>query len=819
LLNHPNIGAIYGFEEAGDVEALVLELVEGPTLADRLARGRISVEEALPIARQIAEALEAAHERGVVHRDLKPANIKVRTDGVVKVLDFGLAKALEVESSGPASESPTVPSPVFTADGIIVGTPAYMAPEQVRGAAADRRADLWAFGCVLYEMLAGRRAFAGEDIPETLAAVLKDDPDWRALPDKTPSPIRRLLQRCLAKDPKARVADASMARIEIDDAVHESSIDLPAGRTSAQRRERVLWASALAIALILAVAALVRAFRPPLPSGEAHFEITTPPTSDPASLAISPDGQQIVFVAASQGRNMLWLYRLDSGTAAPLAGTDGATAPFWSRDSRSVAFFSMIDNGLKRIDVDGRSLQVLGIVPLGTAGTWNQDGTILYAGLGGPGPIFRISSTGGDATPATRLAPTEQIHQFPHFLPDGRHFVYHAPNAAPPAVYLGRLDGSEARRLVEADSGAVYLSGHLLFLRQRTLFAQAFDPLGLAVDGSPFRVADDVASVDLTPAVSASTSGTLVYRGGSAVSIQLSRPLIWFDRSGARIGTVGGSDVGIRPSLSHDGRHIALHRSVGTSPPEIWRVTLDGGRAMKLTSNGFINLDPVWSPNDSRIVYASNPEGQFDLYVTSADGAAAEELLLGPPGNKVPSDWSPDRRFVLFETITIPKFAFDIWSIAVDGDRKPFPVVATTANERQGQFSPDGQWLAYQSDETGRFEIYVQRFPGPGGKRPISTNGGAQVRWRRDGRELFYIAMDGRLMAVPIRFAADGQAVDVGTPAPLFATQVGGTVRGLDRQQYVVSPDGQRFLMSVIAEDPNPPPLEVILNWQPRPRG
>jgi Tol biopolymer transport system component len=691
-----------------------------------------------------------------------------------------------------------------------------MAPEQARGAPADRRADLWAFGCVLYEMLAGRRAFAGKDMSETLAAVLRDTPDWRAVPDETPTPIRRLLHRCLAKDPKARVADASIARIEIDDALHESAIDLPAARTPAQRRERRLWASALAIVVILAVAAVVLPPRSTPISGETHLEITTPRTSDPVSLAISPDGQRLVFVAESDGRNMLWLYRFDSGVAAPLAGTDGATAPFWAPDSRSVAFFSFVDNGLKRIDVDGRALQTLGTVPLGNAGTWNQDGTMLIAGLSGQSPIFRIASTGGDATPATRLAPTEQIHQSPHFLPDGRHFLYHAPNATPPAVYLGELDGSETRRLVEASSGAVYLSGHLLFLRQRTLFAQPFDPVRLAVTGNPFRVADDVASMALTPAVSASTSGTLVYRTGPAAFSQVSRPLVWFDRSGATVGTVGGPDVGVRPSLSQDGRQVALGRSVGTSPPEIWRLTMDGGRAMKLTANGFINLDPVWSPDGGSIVYASNPRGTFDLYVTSADGTAAEALLLGSPENKVPSDWSGDRRFVLFEIITIPTFMFDIWAIATDGDRKPFPVIATSANERQGQFSPDGQWLAYQSDETGRFEIYVQRFPGPGGKRPISTNGGAQVRWRRDGEELFYIAMDGRLMAVPIRFAADGQAVDVGTPAPLFATQVGGAVRGLDRQQYVVSPDGQRFLMSVVPEDPNPPPIEVILNWQPR---
>jgi len=822
-LNHPNIAAIYGIEDAGDIKALVLELVEGPTLADRIARGRVPLEDALPIARQIAEALEAAHERGIVHRDLKPANVKVRTDGVVKVLDFGLARALEVESSGAVvTQSPTVASPIVTADGIIVGTPAYMAPEQARGKPADKRADLWAFGCVLYEMLTGRRAFAGQDTTETLAATIKDDPDWSALPNGTPPSIRRLLRRCLAKDLKGRLSDAAVARIEIEEAVREPSSDIAAAQTPTHRRERIIWATALAIVAALGVAA-VWTTRPAPVASKMHWEITTPSTSDPVSFAISPDGQRIVFVAGSEGRNMLWLYRLDSGAAAPLAGTDGATAPFWSPDSRSVGFFSTIDNTLKRIDVDGRFLQVLGTFPLGTGGTWNQDGTILFAVLAGRGPIYRISSTGGEATPATRLESTEQTHQFPQFLSDGRHFLYHAPNVSPPAVFLGRLGGSEVRRLVDADSAAVYLPpGYLLFLRQRTLFAQAFDPARLVLAGDPFRVADGVASFVVAPAVSASTTGTLVYRTGSAAVLGL-RPLVWFDRSGTKIGTVGNPDVGVRPSLSRDGRQVALYRSLGTSPPQIWRLALEGGGGpTRLTFNDAINLDPIWSPDGSRVVYASNVKGPLDLYMTSVDGTVTDELLLASPENEIPSDWSKDGRFVLFEVVGLPTFGFDIWAFAVDGSRstspkpvegrKPFPVVATSVVERQGQFSPDSQWIAYQSNETGDFEIYIQRFPGPGDKQRISTNGGAQVRWRQDGKELFYIALDGQLMSVPIQYRPDGQ-LQPGVPVPLFATQVGGALSGLDRQQYVVSPDGQRFLMSTVTE--NQSPLQVILNWRP----
>ena len=339
-LNHPNIAAIHGFEDAGDVKALVLELVDGPTLADRIARGRIALAEALPIARQIADALEAAHERGIVHRDLKPANIKVRTDGMVKVLDFGLAKAVDPQSMGDPSQSPTLGSPVVTREGIILGTAAYMAPEQARGKAADKRSDLWAFGCVLFEMLSGRRAFAGEDTSETLAAVIKDDPDWGALPNETPASIRRLLRRCLAKDPKRRLSDAAVARIEIDDAFVEPQFDTSATQTRSRRKERFAWAFALLLAAAAAIAAVVLMLRPQPPAEEVSFEIHTPPTTDTISLAVSPDGQKIVFVAIFEGRNKLWLRRLDSASAEPLAGTDGAAAPFWSPDSRSVAFFS-----------------------------------------------------------------------------------------------------------------------------------------------------------------------------------------------------------------------------------------------------------------------------------------------------------------------------------------------------------------------------------------------------------------------------------------------------------------------------------------------
>jgi eukaryotic-like serine/threonine-protein kinase len=823
-LNHPNIGAIYGFEHTEDIKAIVLELVEGPTLADRIAFGPITLDEALPIARQIADALEAAHERGIVHRDLKPANVKVRADGMVKVLDFGLAKAFDVDSPSGVGEtqSPTVPRTVVTADGIVVGTAPYMAPEQARGKPADKRADLWAFGCVLYEMLTGLRTFAGDDTSETLAAVLKDEPDWHTLSTETPVSIRRLLRRCLAKDPKRRLSDASVARLEIDEALGEPQPDVLVETTS-RRTERIAWASALLLVAAAAVAAVVFARRPESPAGEVRFEINTPPTSDALSLAISPDEQNIVFVATHEGRNKLWIRRLDSVSAEPLAGTDGATAPFWSPDSRTVGFFTSTDNQLKRIDIDSRLLRVLGRAPIGTGGSWNQDGTILFSSLAGSWPILRISEAGGEPTPLTRLEPAELSHQFPQFLPDGRHFLYYSPNPPTPAVFVAQLDRSEKRRLLDADTAAVYLgSGYLLFVRGGTLYAQPFDADRLALTGDPFRVAGQVATALWLPALSASAASTLVYRAGSSgKSIALiARPLVWFDRSGKEVSRFGSPIAGAHPSLSPDGRQVAVFRSAGpTSPPDIWILDLARDVSSRLTSNGIINLDPIWSPDGRDIVFSASvkkPIDVFGLYRKRADGTGNEELLVESPQNKRASDWSREG-FLLYTAFFLGGSGSDIWVLPMRGDRKPFAVVSSRFEERDGQFSPDGRWIAYQSNNTGQFEIYIRPFHGPGPPKRVSTNGGAQVRWRRDGSELFYIALDDRLTAVPIRFASDGTAVDVGTPTPLFPTHVGGAVSGLDRQQYVVSPDGQRFLMSVVPEDANPSPINVILDWQPRP--
>jgi serine/threonine protein kinase len=815
-LNHPNIAAIYGLERSDGVTALVMEFVEGPTLADRIAQGPIPVDEALSIARQIAEGVEAAHEQSIIHRDLKPANVKVRPDGAVKVLDFGLAKALEPTGvmSPSASRSPTITSPAMTTGvGVLLGTAAYMSPEQARGRPTDRRSDIWAFGCVLYEMLTGQSAFGGGDtVSDAIAAILGRDPEWNTLPGSTPQKVRDLLRRCLRKDPKRRLHDIGDARIEIEDAQSEPPGDAPALQSAFRRRERVVLFAALSLVTLIAAGVGVLALRPPPVAPEMRLEISTPPTTDPASLAISPDGNKIVYVATSEGRSRLWLRSLESVSARPLAGTDDARLPFWSPDSRSVGFAA--DNKLQRIDISGGSPQTLATVPFYTGGAWSREGVILF---GAPQMILRIPATGGEATPATRVeAPQQQLHGFPSFLPDGRHFLYHvwgSPEAR--GVYIGQLDESQAVRLLDADPPAVYASsGHLLFARQGTLYAQLFDPVGPALTGDPFPVAERVtvsvvSGISAAP-LSASAAGPLVYRSGSPVQQQF----VWVDRSGKRIEEVGGPGSlgaeGGTSSLSPDGRRVALVRSVDANV-DVWLLELGRNVPSRFTTDAALDMLPIWSPDGTRIVFSSSRKGGFDLYEKPAAGAGSERPLLTTAQDEFATDWSPDGRFLLYMS-SDDKGNSDIWALPRDGKEEPFPLVQTNFVETFAQFSPDGKWIAYESNQTGRFEIYVQPFPGPGAPLLISTNGGAQARWRRDGKELFYVALDNRLLAVPIRLAATGAAVEA--PVPLFPMRIIGSVQGDIR--YMVASDGQRFLMNTVTDEAASP-ITVILNWKPKP--
>jgi Tol biopolymer transport system component len=818
-LNHPHIGAIYGLDKADGQQFLVLELVDGESLDRRIARGPIPVDDALAAAKQIAEALEAAHEKGIIHRDLKPANIALTTDGSVKVLDFGLAKATEAASgtSLDVTNSPTITSPaMMTGIGVILGTAAYMAPEQAKGRAADKRSDVWAFGCVLYEMLTGRRAFDAEAISDTLAFVLTKEPDWPRLPLSTPPSIRRLLRRCLEKDRKRRLPDVGVARLEVDDAQREPHGEGQREQGGASRRERLVWASSLVLIVVGALAIGRQLLSTPAVP-EMRLDIATPTNTDPLSLAISPDGKWVVFVATFEGRSRLWLRSLETGSARPVPRTDSALYPFWSPDNRSVSFFA--DGKLQRIDIEGASVQTLATAGNGHGGTWNRDGTILFANSTGR-PIYRVSDTGGEAVPAIPAMQTNGTLQvsfrFPHFLPDGHHFLfYRSSSVESRGVYVAQLGGSDARGLLDADAAALYASsGQLLFVRQGTLFAQNFNARRLELSGTAWPITDGVAvdeQLNLA-AFSASASGPIVYRAGSSVGQR--RQLVWFDRSGNQIRTVGESDSNDQkdPSMSPDGGHVALNRRVNGNI-DVWLVDTVRNISSRFTSDPAIDLYPIWSPDGARIVFQSNRKGAFDLYEKSISGApGSERLILASPQTKSASDISPDGRFLLYRARgSDPAGSWDIWAVPLDGNRKPFPVVQTNFQERDGQFSPDGKWIAYQSDESGRVEVYVQPFPGPGGKKRLSTNGGAQVRLRADGKELFYITLDGRLTAVRFSASADGRSFEAGAPAPLFAAHVGSVVQPIARQQYAVFPDGQQFLVSRSIDEAGSTAITMIL--------
>jgi serine/threonine protein kinase len=809
-LNHPNIAAIYGLEDAGGRKFLVMELVPGETLAERIARGAIPLEESLAIASQIVDALEAAHESGVIHRDLKPANVKLTADGRVKVLDFGLAKTIQESSLATASMAPTMTS--ASAPGAILGTGAYMSPEQARGKPTDARCDIWAFGVLLYEMVTGTRLFAGETISDTLGAVLTREPDF----SRAPVRVQLLLRRCLERDPKRRLRAIGEAMAWVEFGIVAESTG-PSTQTARRKQQLLIGIPAAVILVIILAIVGGRSTTPPPSAAEVRLEITTPPTSDDTSFAISPDGQHIVFAASTEGRSQLWLRPINSRTTRPIAGTTFGQYPFWSPDSRSIAFFA--EGKLKRINIDGTSPQTVTSAPGSfSAGSWNRNGTILFTPIP-VGPILRVSANGGDAVPATALEPSAQddTHWGPYFLPDGQHFLYYvaAKAAGGKSVYVGQLGRPEFhKKLLDADATAVYTSGHILFVRQGLLFAQKFDPARLEIGGDPVPMAEGVAYRSPSAALSASDEGIVVYRRGPTVEGGDQSQFAWFDRSGKEIEKIGEAADISAPSLSPDGRWLAAFGLANRSI-NVWLMDLlRKGVTTRLTPGDGADVFPIWSPDGSRIAFASTRKGRHDLYIKPFAGNGSEDILLESAQDKFPSDWSSDGKFLLFSSID-PGTVHDIWALPLTGDRKAIPIVQTRFEEFAAQFSPDARWIVFQSDESGRFEIYAQPFPGPGAKLKISTDGGAQARWRPDGKELFYIALDGRMMAVPIRSTGASQAgpsLDAGTPVPLFQTRVSRGIVSLDGQQYVVAQDGQKFLVNVLPPDTTEP-LTVILNW------
>jgi serine/threonine protein kinase/Tol biopolymer transport system component len=813
-LNHPNIGSIYGVHESEPspstglvVKALVLELVEGETLADVIARhaqptasrSGLSIDDVVSYASLVIEALEAAHERGIVHRDLKPANIKVTPDGRVKVLDFGLARAMDSSGSGPGIASPPTVTVSDTQDGVLLGTAPYMSPEQARGRTVDKRTDIWAFGCVLYEMLTGAPAFVGDGVAEVLANVIKAEPKWSALPPDTPATLRLCLERCLQKDLRQRFHDIADVRLAM-----EGAFELPAVEQGSDRRTGrhgpfayAGWALAL-LALAGAVALVTFAPGPASALPETRLEIVTPDARDPLSFALSPDGRRVVF-QAGQDPPRLWLRSLDSTEARPLSGTDGAVHPFWSPDGGSLGFAA--DGVLKRIDLDTGLVRTLaGRHPAG--GTWSADGTILIGSI--IGPLYRIQEEGGALEEATRLLRGQNSHRWPQFLPDGRRFLLFTlglPDVR--GVYRGSAADLNVERVADRDSGYRFLPPtHVLLARQGALWAGRMNREHTRVEGEFVLVAPEVLvhrGVYGYAAFSTSSTGSIAYRG-SAGETQLA----WVDRSGRPAGVVGTPDDS-QLSLEHsstDGRTIIAGRTIA-GKSNVWRFDTQRGAPHRLTF-GVTDGPTVISPDGTRVVYqAEGPRDGSILYERQSDGTGDETVLLEESFNEwhQPQDWSGDNRYILYRVQTTT--GADLWALPLFGDRKPFSVTQTSFSESNARFSPDSRSVAYASDETGQNEIYVQPFAGAGPKLRVSVGGGTLPRWRHDGRELFYVAPDRRLMIVSV--AKRGSNLEMGPARALFPLS---TTTG-----YEPSSDGQRFLVTAVISAASP--IVVILNWKP----
>jgi Tol biopolymer transport system component len=734
--------------------------------------------------------------------------VKITPDGKVKVLDFGLAKVHESEQARTnLSHSPTLMT-AGSIPGIIIGTAAYMSPEQAKGRPVDRRTDIFAFGCVVYEMLTGRPAFEGEDVTEILGRVVTAEPDFSLLPAETPTSVRRMLLRALKKDTRLRLSDIQDARIEID----ETEPPAPAVPQSA-RGLRIPWwgfAAVILFAALLAIPTLthLRETRPP----EMRLEINTPSTPAPLHFALSPDGNHIVFVASGDGPQRLWLRALDKTDAQPLGGTEGAEYPFWSKDSRSIGFFA--SGKLYRMDIGGTQPQAVSDATVGRGGTWNADGAIVFAPTA-TSPLSRVAASGGDAVIITNYDSAPGVsHRYPQFLPDGRHFLFYLQGTPQTqGIYLASLDGSRPKRLTAADTAGAYLKpDRVVYVRQGALVARQLDLTSGEWKGEPVTLADRVAD-DPTfnlGAFSISDDGRIAYRADTAGR----RQLTWHDRTGKAIGVAGEPDTNglLYPELSPDGRQVAVMRNIQNNQ-DLWLMNLLLGGFTRLTTNPAVDNCPVWSPDGTRIAYSSNRgAGNYNIYTIPAGGGGPEELRLESPNFKIMQDWSKDGRYLLYFEGD-PKTGRDLWTLDMTvKDAKPRVVVNTLFEESLAQFSPDAKWVAYQTNESGRFEIMVQAFPEPHGRSPVSTNGGIEPRWRSDGKELYFIAPDGKLMAASV--STSGTTFQSEPAAALFQTHMAGGAVNLFRPQYAVARDG-RFLINQLAEESSETPITLILNWAP----
>ena len=816
-MNHPQIAAIYGLEKSGNVEALVLELVEGETLGERIAAGPMPVDEALAIARQVADALEAAHEKGIVHRDLKPANVKVTPEGKVKVLDFGLAKALDPvtgASSPDMTRSPTITA-AATQAGVILGTAAYMSPEQARGKPADKRSDIWAFGCVLWEMLTGQRLFHGETVSDTLAAVLRADIDWKALPDGTPPGIRRLLERCLERDPKRRLRDVGEARIAMEDSPASligirPEMAVGAASVGAGRR-RIVWSVLAGMALGAALFAGIAALRHPQTAKDSvvRLNVTLPKghsilVEDLPNLALSRDGAQIAYVAKKEsGTSALYLRSVSSFDARELPDTEGATAPFFSPDGQWLGYF--VGGRVQKMAVSGGPPQPVcdtTVSGLGSA-AWADDGSILVPSTSGS--LMRAAASGGKCEEIVKPDPKRGDLLEPESLPGGAGILFASLGgfqASQAHIAVLDLKTGKSQTIISQGTNPRYVEpGFIVFGRSGAILAAPFDPRGLKLLGQPVpaveRVLPDSASG--IEQFAASRSGALAYVAGERTAVK--RRIVMADRKGASTAVTTDASAYEDLALSPDGREIAM--TVEGASWNIWVYHLDRGTLTRLTFEND-NRDPLWTPDGKRVVYTSVRNGLYGLYWRPADGSGPEELLLNRKNWLFANSWSADGRFLSFGEQD-PKTGQDIWILPVGGDRKPYPFVSSSFREWFGEFSRDGRWIAYESNESGRSEVYLRPFPGPGGKWQVSTGGGARPEWSRDGRELFFFEGD-RLMHVTVDTS---HALAVGRPELLFPCSCFESGR-----YYEVTPDAQHFLLIQNTQPVSPATqIHLVLGW------
>ena len=782
-LNHPNICQLY---DVGP-DYLVMEYIEGQPLA-----GPLPLDRVLEYSAQICAALDAAHRKGIVHRDLKPANVLVGKSGI-KVLDFGLARTDIVSGDNDGGATLTQ---ALTQRGAILGTLQYMAPEQLQGQHADTRADIFSFGCVLYEMLTGKRAFDGPSAATVIASILeRPNPTVAGV---APSSLGWILGLCLAKDPDKRwqsIADVRAALEHVADATPGVAQRQP------MLSSRLAWIVAGVLALIAVAASALYLRRADRSAPELQLDIATPPTTSPASLALSPDGRRIAYVATVDGVSRLWVRELDSRSVQPIPGSEDALNPFWSPDGRSLGFVVGLE--LKRVELAGGQPQVIASVAPFAEASWSADNAILYAW--GTQPLMRTSPTGSQPSLATALASGQRVHRVPRFLPDGTKFLFLA-NGSEPALWLGSLGGAAPHRITPVtpgtDSAAEYVEpGWLIRVRQNNLVAQRFNP-GLGdLGGESLKLASGV-GVDPDSeagAFSVAASGEIAWRAGEAAR----RQLIWFDRNGRNLGTFGPADgLVLNPEISPDNRHVAMTRG-RLAMSDIW--IEEGVRSTRFTTDPADERAEIWSPDGKQVVFASDRTGTMNLYRKTADGLGKEELLLESNEFKFPNSWSPDGRFILYES---RQSSGDLMVLPLYGERKPFPFLNTPFKEEMGTFSPDGKWVAYDSDESGRFEVYVRPLPGPGVAWQVSTDGGNSPRWRADGRELYFMAPDSTLMAAPV--TAHGSAFAAGKPQALFRTH---SFFAPSKQQYDVSRDG-RFLILTRLEDTSAEPIHILLNWK-----